>query len=274
VAQEGDQDPWDATSANLDLFERMLRRVAAINVNEDRVRRVAREVSLSYFRSARAFLIAGGAKQETVGSIDREFQQLLRLASGHNAKTSYERALKSLRALRSNVDVELVMVLPAASGAVVVRNQTEDEILRTLSPLVPSAAASYQQAIHDLREPDRPSWRGTAVELRECLRQTLDHLAPDGPVIATKGYKQEAGRTGPTMRQKVEFILRSRGAKSGAISPAAETATVTESAVGALTRATYTLGSVAVHVGTTRRDVAQLKRYVETVLSDLLELQT
>ena len=58
-------------------------------------------------------------------------------------------------------------------------------IIGTLTSLLPSSARSYEQAIRDLQSADRLSWRGPATDLRESLRETLDHLAPDADVAAT-----------------------------------------------------------------------------------------
>ena len=44
----------------------------------------------------------------------------------------------------------------------------------------------------------RISYRGTAAELREVLRELLDHLAPDADVLKS-GIRLEAGQTTPTM---------------------------------------------------------------------------
>jgi hypothetical protein len=55
------------------------------------------------------------------------------------------------------------------------------------------------------------SWRGPATDFRESLRETLDHLAPDSAVKAEPGFKLEQNTSGPTMKQKVRFILKKRG---------------------------------------------------------------
>ena len=60
------------------------------------------------------------------------------------------------------------------------------------------------------------TFRGTASELREALRETLDHLAPDEDVMKAPGFKLERDRKAPTQKQKVRFILRSRRVPKGA----------------------------------------------------------
>src|SRR6266853_172856 len=51
--------------------------------------------------------------------------------------------------------------------------------LATLDKVVPTTALSSRQAPQDLGDQQRVSYRGTAAELREVLRELLDHLASD-----------------------------------------------------------------------------------------------
>jgi hypothetical protein len=88
---------------------------------------------------------------------------------------------------------------------------------------VPSAALSYKQAIHDLKDDSRVSFRSPALELRETLREILDHLAPDSEVTAEPGYAQEKDRIGPTMKQKVRFIMKKKVKRYSSDAPEQET---------------------------------------------------
>jgi hypothetical protein len=145
-------------------------------------------------------------------------------------------------------------------------------VIQTLEDLVPSAALSYKQAIIDLADDNRISFRGPALELREALRETLDHLAPDEAVTSAAGYVEEKGRHGPTMKQKVRFILKARGqSKTSSAVPERATTTVDEM-VGTLTRSIYDRSSVATHVATERKAVVQIRRYIVAILHDILEL--
>ncbi|NVN84983.1 MAG: hypothetical protein HXX15_02745 [Rhodopseudomonas sp.] len=149
---------------------------------------------------------------------------------------------------------------------------TEDEckLLESLREVVPSAALSYHQALLDLRYNERMSFRGPALELREVLREVLDHMAPDEKVTGAIGFKLEQGRSSPTMKQKVRYILRSRGVgKTKSASPEGSASAVDE-IVSNLTRSIYDLGSLATHVASERRQVLQVKRYIDAVLHDIL----
>ena len=64
----------------------------------------------------------------------------------------------------------------------------EQRIVATLTGLIESAGRSYEQACLDLRDNAKCSYRGAAAELRETLREVLDHLAPDKEVISQNKY--------------------------------------------------------------------------------------
>jgi hypothetical protein len=66
-------------------------------------------------------------------------------------------------------------------------------IIKTPEGMIPSAALSYRQEIMDIADEKRSSYRGAALELRESMRETLDHLAPDKEVIGSDWYVQEKG---------------------------------------------------------------------------------
>jgi len=117
------------------------------------------------------------------------------------------------------------------------------------------------------------SFRGTAVELREAFRETLDQLAPDDAVTGQDGFALEKGQTKPTMKQKVRFILRSRRKGSTQRALAEKSLELVETLSGEIARAFYDRASLSAHVQTTRDEVLQLKRYVDTLLFDLLEIR-
>lgn len=149
---------------------------------------------------------------------------------------------------------------------------TEAQILKALHAILPSAAASYEQAVLDLRDESRKSMRGTAVELREALREVLDHLAPASEVSKMPGFTLESDQTRPTMRQKARFILRSRGSPEGAAKSPEDAVSVVDELVASLVRSVYQSGSLMTHVASARARTRQLRMYVDTVLAELLEI--
>jgi len=266
-------EAWKQIIDDAGSVERSIKRSAAVNVNAKELRSAARKLALAYFQGGRNALKEAGLSEDSLASLDREFQDLLRLTTGGNAKASYLRSLRSLRTLAPDVEVELVVRFrgPSPSDEFVLTAQ-EASILQTLERLVPTAGLSYRQALADLQQEQRHSWRGTASELRETVRETLDHLAPDGDVKAVKGFAFEGGRSVPTMAQKVRFIFRSRDVPSGAMAAPENTVQAIDAVIGSLARSTYDRGSLDTHVAASRQEVRQLKRYVDTVLCDVLRI--
>jgi hypothetical protein len=97
-------------------------------------------------------------------------------------------------------------------------------------------------------------------------------LAPDSEVLKQPGFKLEENQTKPTMKQKVRFVLTSRDRNKTQRDATEKSVDLIESLVGEVARATYNRASLATHVETTRSEVHRIKRYVDTVLFDLLEI--
>ena len=162
--------------------------------------------------------------------------------------------------------------LPSVPGQDPPFDRTESLIVQELESILPSAAASYRQAIRDLKDDSRESLRGPALELRESLREVLDHLAPDRDVEGAEGFKHEAGQLKPTMRQKTRFIRRKRRRPEGAAKTADDTVSLVDDLVAQVVRGVYQQGSLATHVASPRSQVKRLKMYVDTALAELLDL--
>jgi hypothetical protein len=141
----------------------------------------------------------------------------------------------------------------------------DDPFIAKLQAEVPSAAAAYLQARHDLTA-ERLSYRGPANDLRQALWTVLEALAPDADVMSEARFRQDPNvKTGPTQRQRAEFIMRKR--RGGAPSDAALEGI---DAVARLTRAIYERSNDSTHRDRDREEALQVQRYVEAVLRDLL----
>jgi len=138
--------------------------------------------------------------------------------------------------------------------------------------MLPDAAASYRQVLRDLQDGGRFSYRGTAAELREVVREVLDHLAPDEDVTKSAGFKLEPGQKGPTMKQKVRFILRARKVGDSARETSETSAQHLDEGVASVGRAVYTRGSTAVHTARPLEEVLNYKGYADAVLAELLAI--
>jgi hypothetical protein len=151
-------------------------------------------------------------------------------------------------------------------------SDTEEKILRSLTDRLPLAALSYQQALFDLADTKRVSFRGSAHELREAVREVLDQLAPDGDVMNAPGFMLEKDRNKPTMKQKVRFILKARKRGSTESDTTEHAADTIDALVASMTRSVYDRGSRSAHSERCEWELAQLKCNVDAILHDLLEL--
>jgi len=200
-------------------------------------------------------------------------QSLLILSNGRNAKTSYVSIFRDIAKDRAALMGlrERLLGENAVRPLQIAFDRSEAQILDTLREMLPNAALSYEQGIRDLRGGERISWRGTAAELREVVREVLDHLAPDDQVTEQSGFKLEKGQTGPTMKQKATFVLRSRGVSATARKAPQEAVSIVDELTASFVRSTYQRGSVSAHGSPTVEEVERLKRFVDVALADLLE---
>jgi len=264
---------WDELIGQLRSLQRRIVKSTATNVAATNLRNEAKGLVQLYFRRVRGELESLGLTD--FDSIDKEFQTLLVLANRVSRRSTYVRLLKAIQVALQDTEGRRELAIGASltqkSGPSTLLADHERRIIQTLETLVPSAALSYRQATLDLVTPGRISFRGTAAELREALREVLDHLAPDAAVSAVAGFKLEADQTLPTMRQKVRFILRSRGQPRTAITTAEKAAELVDELVATLVRSVYNRASVSTHIAPSVEEVKRVKSYVDTILIDLLE---
>jgi hypothetical protein len=256
-------------------FQNRLKTRHSVHVNDRETKAAAITLAATYFTDTRPLLVDVLGDQHALGKPDQAWQELVRLAHANNKRSTYLKVVKSLAAALREVSVKtLVRTSERGSGGSGLLELTpvELQLLSTLEALLPTAAASYRQGLLDLRDRERLSYRGTASEFRETLRETLDHLAPDADVAKQSGFTYEVGQTRPTMKQKARFVLVSRGRSKTQTSVAEKTIGVVEGLAGEVVRATYNRASLATHLETTRAEVIRIKRYVDTVLFDLLEI--
>jgi len=263
--------------ASLDTMLSALRRGHTVNVNDQETKDRAIELATSYFKIVRPQLVRSLGEAEEILAHDQEWQGLVRLAHGNNARFTYVKTLRAVKKTLGQLNIRVLSTvsLSDTKHALGVRSLSAEErlLIETLERLVPSASTSYRQGLLDLRSGDRLSFRGTATEFREALREVLDHLAPDADVVAQATFKPEPGQTKPTMKQKVRFVLTSRGLNKSQRESTEKSLALIEELSGEVARAVYNRASVATHVQESRQEVQKIKRYVDTVLFDLLEIQ-
>lgn len=266
---------WNNLWQRIDDVASAISRSSATIIGSVPLREQVREVVQKYFRELRPHLIEIGIEDTTVNGLDEPFQVLLRLANGRNRRSTYKKYLGIIRGTKTKLEIERERQIGAQklpSENLRSLSTAETKILTTLRSLVPTAALSYEQAIIDLNGDLRLSYRGAAGELREALRETLDHLAPDADVQKEAGFKLEEGMKKPTMKQKARFILKSRGKGKTAISSPQHTIERIEESTASLARSVYDRGSLNTHVATTKEEVSNLKSYIDSILGELLQI--
>ena len=259
----------------VNVLESLLRKNRAVNVNDKKIKETFIQTAANYFSEVRHHIVSILGESEEIVSHDQKWQEVIRLAHGNNSKKTYYSKIKPLKKELTEFNVSCLSAKDQEGihgSSLSDLSPSENLIINTLENYVPSAAASYRQGILDLRMGERLSYRGTAVEFREALRETLDHLAPDSEVKSQPGFKLEKDTSGPTMKQKVVFILKSRGRKKPQQDSIKNSLDLIDGLTGDITRTIYTRGSIATHLETSRAEVQKIKRYTDTIFFDLLEI--
>lgn len=252
---------------DLERERKALNAVKAPQLHSASARGALRLLAERYFSDVRPSLSEAAESTDHRNTVDATMKELLALCHKHGSLAKYKALLRTAKAHLIHLDTGLVARSPVES----VRTSSDARILTTLRALLPSAAASYEQALIDLSESTRLSWRGPATDLREALREALDHLAPDADVTAGPGFKAEPNTNGPTMKQKVRYILRNRGQSRAAATTAEDATVAIDEAIGAFVRSVYTRSSVSTHTPTDKGEVLRVLDLVRVVLGELLE---
>lgn len=234
------------------------------------IRQELHRFATDYFSNVRPQLSAGEGIENELSQADSIFQTLLSLSRKNPSKDKCLRLLKDAKGLF--VKLEATSLSSGIKGTSTARPPTDNLIIESLQELCPTAALAYDQALRDLASEGRLSYRGPATDLREALRETLDTLAPDKDVIAMPGYKPEQDAKRPTMKQKVRYILRNRGFKSGQLEAPESAVEGIEGIVGGMVRSVYSRSSISTHTPTERPEVLRIHAWVRLVLCELLEI--
>lgn len=257
---------------DLDKHRKTLAATKKTQLNSVKQRNELRALAETYFQEIRPTVSQVPGQEETVRSIDTEMQELVELCHKRGSVARYLAILRQAKGYLISLDTSLVSAGPQ-NGPVLKTDPIDHQIVVTLRALLPSAAISYEQALIDLAQTERLSWRGPATDLREALRETLDFLAPDKEVEQSPGFKLSSGTSRPTMKQKVRYVLRNRGTSKTIAAPSEDAAEAVEQAIGQFVRSVYNRSSVSTHTPTDRAEVSRVHAFVRVVLSELLELE-
>lgn len=265
-------EQWRELRDALAAYSDHLNRNDAVNVNSQQLRAEARAVGQLYFRGIRHTLQVLSLN-ELAEQLSMHFEALIALSEGRNATSSYKKHVKTIRRLIPKVTSQ-IEIQGGGPQHSVSSSENDERILSTLIELVPSAALSYQQALRDVIDPGRISFRGPAHELRESLREVLDRFA-SSEEMEKSGVKKEKNHKGDeiyTMKQKVRFIFKNRERNTTESAVPENAVSIVEEVIASMTRSTYDRGSLSAHQERGRKACEQLKRYVDVVLHDLLEI--
>lgn len=241
----------------------------SININSQTIKEKAVETVKNFFGKYQAYFTTKNLIDDTNLQLTNSLQDLLRLTQGNNQKKYYLSKIKEIEKHAKELNIKDV----ATPVREVQIHHNDRMLIQTLEAIVPTAALSYKQALTDLNICNHKiSFRGTASELREALRETLDHLAPDKDVIGEAGFKLEQNQTKPTMKQKVRYILKSRNLNDTKRIPAEKSVEMVDEIIGQMARAVYNRASLSTHLQTTKNEVTQIKRYIDLVFYEILEL--
>ena len=219
---------------------------------------------------------------QAVGAFAREFEQAQQDARDRDKRElekSARRVSDQMHDLNQTVRASSERFVQRIADEVESRRKVtsaspdDERILQTLRELpLNSAADLYEQGIRELEEAHRVAWLGTAANFRQAQWKTLEHLAPDADVLTEPGFKQDPDRKGPTMKQRIAFVLRGLGAGSDTIKTAVDAAAVID-AIGDFGRSAYVNSSGSVHSETTRANVERIRDFTRIVLVEILGLR-
>jgi hypothetical protein len=207
---------------------------------------------------------------DQLSETDDLFRSLTAMSRGNPSRAKVQSMLGDAKKLI--VALEGVVMTAATEKSAGRKTATDQLIIDTLRELCPTAASAYSQAMTDLSVDQRESWRGPAADMREALRETLDAMAPDDEVKAQPNFKFEKDTYGPTMKQKVRYILKKREMPSGAMTAPEKAVEGVEDIVGSILRSVYNRSSLSTHVATDKDEVLRVHAWVRLVFCDLLEI--
>lgn len=258
--------------AGVESARRQISKGKSVQVSSQGEKGQVQQLVYSYFDDVRPSILSHEASSDFVDEIDTEMQDLLKCSHRQTKRSLIKKKLADLK--KKLIQLEANRVVLVATGSTgEATNLLDRRIIETLQRLAPSAALSYEQALIDLDGPDKKSWRGPATDLREALRETLDQLAPDTEVTSQAGFKYEGDLKCPTMKQKVRFVLRTRGLSKTLSEPAERAVLLVEATIGSFVRAVYNRSSVSTHTPRDREEVLRVRDWVRLVLCELLEIR-
>jgi len=232
-----------------------------------------RQLADEYFQHLRIEAAISCGECSELDVLDSLFQDLLQLSHHSSTVGKYQDTLKAAHSTLVRLDGLATTRRPGPTASNTAILPVDTLVISTLRAIAPSASLSYNQALLDLQQSTRHSWRGPATDLRESLRETLDYLAPDKEVTAAPGFKFETDQKSPTMKQKVRFVLRQREVGNAVAGTTEQAVEAVEAVLGTFVRSVYTRSNVSTHTPTDKGEVLRVRDLVRVSLCELLEIR-
>lgn len=249
----------------LEALEKALGRKKTIHVNTaDEITRV-RAVVTTWFQTLRPLVASRGLPVENLEAVDVHLRQCMGLTLARSARSRY----RSLIQQASRQFKRCILLALSTETSKHSLDASAESVVYRLSQVSPTLAARYRQVHLDLGDKGRLSYRGTANELRETLRELLERLAPDEQVIRQPWYKPIEDRREPTQQQRARYTLETRGAGSRVQDVANGTLTVVEEGLAKLVRDTYSRTSLAAHTSQDIEEIRKILRHFDALVHDL-----
>lgn len=265
-------DPETFRVACKKLLQRV-RKCKSITVSLEEVRTFAKSVANLWFNDVAPFAKLVSDDQTALQSIDAAMNQLIAHTLKATKREIYLATLnEALRVYEKEVYISLHKTHGAVLAGALPTGFGSDDVATELAKIAESLHAGYQQVRKDLSDNTRISWRGTANELREILRELLEILAPDSAITKANWYKQEPQTNGPTQVQRAKYVLEQRAIQQQRSSAVQETLKLVEESIPKLIRKTYQRASNAAHTQQDRDEVKRILGYFDLLAKDLLGL--
>lgn len=247
-----------------------LKRIKSTQIKKGKVKDLSKEIIDFFFREVRQPLEEVEWEEETY-KLSNLMEDLLDLLQKSGSTNKYRKIVKDINKLLLTAEKIYLFSYsnPKPQSKV---NITDLAILTTLKQMLPSAHDSYKQALFDIDNSNRDSWRGTATDMREALREVLDYLAPNIDVMSQQHFKLEKNMTEPTMKQKVKFVLSNRNLHKNAIDSSSQLIELIETITGSFVRSVYNRANVSTHIKTELEEVKKLRNYIRLCFCELLSI--
>src|SRR5258708_13480043 len=155
-------------------LQRDLTHLRAEHVNSETDKTPIRSLVDDYFRTIRPSISIYPELRTGLEGVEKWLQEELPLTHKGSPIAAYRKLLKNCKS--SLVSLESLSLTQGQTLPGATPSSVDSRIIETLTKLLPSAASAYEQALTDLGDTRRASYRGPATDLREALRETLDHL--------------------------------------------------------------------------------------------------